>query len=84
MEFGTDLFSKLPTEAHMSNKKKPTIGMHELYRQNPEQADRELWGREVGPETRRGFLKKSGLAAMMTFVGSIIPFFSKMPGGQFR
>lgn len=65
----------------MSEKERKTVGIHELYRKNPQEADKQLWGREVDPGTRRGFLKNSGLAAMMTFIGSSIPFASKMPGG---
>ena len=65
----------------MSEKKPKTVGIHELYRKNPQEADKQLWGREVDPSTRRGFLKKSGLAAMVAFIGSSIPFASKMPGG---
>lgn len=40
------------------------IGIHELYARDPEAADRVLWGREVNPHTRRGFLRSMGLAAM--------------------
>jgi DMSO/TMAO reductase YedYZ molybdopterin-dependent catalytic subunit len=61
--------------------KKPTIGIHELYRTNPEEADRLLWGRDVDPLTRRGFLKMSGLTAMAAALGAAIPFAGKMPGG---
>jgi DMSO/TMAO reductase YedYZ molybdopterin-dependent catalytic subunit len=65
----------------LSRGKQKTVGIHELYRKNPKEADEQLWGRVVDPHTRRGFLKKSGLAAMMAFLGSSIPFASKMPGG---
>ena len=65
----------------MSERKQKTVGIHELYRKNPREADKLLWGREVDSGTRRGFLKKSGLAAMVAFIGSSIPFASKMPGG---
>lgn len=53
----------------------------ELYADNPEAADKLLWDREVNPESRRGFLKKSSLLAMTAVVGSHIPFASQMPGG---
>ncbi len=56
-------------------------GIHELYAEDPETADRLVWGREVDPVTRRGFLKKSGLLAMSAAVGAYIPFADKMPGG---
>ena len=57
------------------------IGIHELYADDPLQADQRLWGREVNPVTRRGFLKKSSLLAMSAAVGASIPFADKMPGG---
>jgi sulfite oxidase len=56
-------------------------GIHELYRVNPETADQLIWGREVEPVTRRGFLKKSGLWAMSAALGAHIPFADNMPGG---
>ncbi|MGE4294527.1 MAG: sulfite oxidase [Campylobacterales bacterium] len=56
-------------------------GIHELYAEDPAQADKMLWDREVDPVTRRGFLKKSSLLAMTAVVGSHIPFADKMPGG---
>lgn len=67
----------------MSKKNSPdTRGLHALYAENPEQADRLVWGREVDPQSRRGFLKKSGLAAMTAALGAAaIPFADRMPGG---
>lgn len=64
----------------MTNSKK-TVGIHELYQRDLEEADEKLWGRKVDPITRRGFLHNSGLAAMATFLGSSIPFASNMPSG---
>ncbi|MEQ6918431.1 sulfite oxidase [Halomonas aquatica] len=58
-----------------------TRGIHELYAEDPESADRELWDREVDPVTRRGFLKRSSLLAMAAAVGGSIPFADRMPGG---
>lgn len=58
-----------------------TRGLHELYAEDPEAADRLLWNREVDPVTRRGFLKRSSLLAMAAAVGGSIPFADKMPGG---
>lgn len=58
-----------------------TRGIHELYAEDPETADRLLWGREVDPLTRRGFLKRSSLLAMAAAVGGSIPFADRMPGG---
>ncbi|GAA5194730.1 sulfite oxidase [Ferrimonas gelatinilytica] len=60
--------------------KKKSIGIHELYSQDPIAADKLLWGRETD-SSRRGFLKKSGLLAMSAALGGYIPFASKMPGG---
>ncbi len=57
------------------------IGIHKLYAQDPEAADKLLWDREVDPMTRRGFLKKSSLLAMSGVIGAAIPFADKMPGG---
>ncbi len=56
-------------------------GIHELYAENPEAADKALWDREVDPLTRRGFLKRSSLLAMGAALGASIPFADKMPGG---
>ena len=56
-------------------------GIHELYAKDPAIADKILWGREVDPVSRRGFLKKSGLLAMSSTLGLAIPFAEYMPGG---
>jgi DMSO/TMAO reductase YedYZ molybdopterin-dependent catalytic subunit len=56
-------------------------GIHKLYSENPERADLLVWGRIADPFTRRGFLKKSGLFAMMAYLGSAIPFSDLMPSG---
>ncbi|MBR9829702.1 MAG: sulfite oxidase [Oceanospirillales bacterium] len=59
-----------------------TRGIHELYDEDPAQADRQLWDREVEPTSRRGFLKRSSLLAMASALGaSAIPFGDNMPGG---
>ena len=57
------------------------IGIHELYAEDPQRADRELWGRSCDPVSRRGFLKGSGLATMSVALGAAIPFARYMPGG---
>ncbi len=62
-------------------KKIKEIGIHEAYANDPIKADQELFGRQSDPITRRGFLKKSSLLAMMAAVGSNIPFADKMPSG---
>ena len=56
-------------------------GLWELYTKDPEKADAEIWDRKPKPLSRRGFLKKTGLATMALAIGSQIPFFRNMPGG---
>ncbi len=56
-------------------------GIHELYADNPGEADEALWGRKVDPLSRRGFLNRSALAAMSAAVGAKIVFWREMPGG---
>lgn len=61
--------------------KKPIeMGIFEAYSADPIKADLDIFGRQTD-ESRRGFLKKSSLIAMMAVVGSNIPFASNMPGG---
>ena len=55
-------------------------GLWELYTKDPEKADYEIWDRKPKPLSRRGFLKKTGLASMALAIGSQIPFFRNMPG----
>ena len=55
-------------------------GICEQYAADPERADAEIFGRRVD-ESRRGFLKKSGLAFMSALLGSGIPFWRNFPGG---
>jgi DMSO/TMAO reductase YedYZ molybdopterin-dependent catalytic subunit len=63
----------------MSEKRRER-GICELYEQDPEHADRALFGRI--PETdRRGFLKGAGLATMGAVLGATIPFHRNMPAG---
>ena len=50
-------------------------GLWEFYASDPEKADAEIWGRKPNPVSRRGFLKKTGLATMTLAIGSQIPFF---------
>ena len=50
----------------------------ELYRDEPEKADRLIFGRVPYPD-RRGFLRNAGLAAMGALVGGAIPFHRTMP-----
>ncbi len=52
----------------------------ELYAEDPEKADKLLFGRVSNPD-RRGFLKGAGLATMAAMVGATIPFHRWMPAG---
>ncbi len=54
--------------------------LEELYRNDPQRADAEVFGRVTEP-SRRGFLGGAGLAAMSAAVGGAIPFAANMPGG---
>ena len=54
-------------------------GIHEFFAADPERADWEVWGRQVDPRTRRGFLQ--GLGAMTALVGAKIVFSDFMPAG---
>lgn len=56
-------------------------GIHELYGDDPVNADLKLWGRKPEPMSRRGFLTKGSLAAMSAAVGASIPFAHLMPSG---
>jgi len=56
-------------------------GICELYQEDPEKADRLVFGRVAGTD-RRGFLKGAGLATMSAIVGANIPFSDKMPAGM--
>ncbi len=55
-------------------------GLHALYAEDPERADRILFGR-VPHADRRGFLRGAGLAAMGAALGAAIPFHRSMPAG---
>jgi len=54
--------------------------LEELYAQDSERADAEVFGRKTGVD-RRGFLGGAGLAAVSAAVGGAIPFAANMPGG---
>ncbi len=49
-----------------------------LYRRDPDEADRLLFGRRTCSD-RRGFLRGAGLAAMAALVGGTIPFHRTIP-----
>ena len=52
--------------------------LYELYQEDPDAADRLLFGRRAYPD-RRGFLRNAGLAAMGALVGASIPFHRNVP-----
>ena len=60
----------------MANETQRSI--EELYRDDPERADAEVFGRKTGVN-RRGFLGGAGLATMTAAVGGTIPFAANMP-----
>ena len=45
------------------------VQLFELYQENPEEADRLIFGRESYPD-RRGFFRKAGLATMGAMIGT--------------
>lgn len=63
------------------DKKNIERGIHDTYAKDPFKADLDIFGREVNPLTRRGFLRKSSLLAMASVIGSNIPFAENMPAG---
>ena len=61
---------------------KKSIGLHALYRADPIEADKRLWGRTSDPLTRRGFLRKSALTAMGVALGAPMVFAERFPAGM--
>ncbi len=61
--------------------KKDKKGIHQLYQNNPSQADKALWGR-ITPLGRRGFIKKSALATMNAVLGANMVFAEHFPAGM--
>lgn len=59
---------------------KREVDLFDLYVEDPEKADRILFGRTANPD-RRGFLKGAGLATMAAMLGGYIPFHRNMPAG---
>jgi DMSO/TMAO reductase YedYZ molybdopterin-dependent catalytic subunit len=59
---------------------KKEVDIFELYSEDPEKADRVVFGRVANPD-RRGFLKGAGLATMAAVLGGFIPFHRNMPSG---
>lgn len=62
--------------------KKKKIGLHELYQQDPIEADKQLWGRTSDPVSRRGFLQKGALTAISLALGSKMVFAEHFPAGM--
>jgi len=56
------------------------VDLFDLYAEDPERADRVVFGRVANPD-RRGFLKGAGLATMAAALGGYIPFHRNMPAG---
>ena len=56
------------------------IGIHKLYSQDREKADKLLWGRESGP-SRRGFLRNIGLVSMQLMLGAKMVHAANFPSG---
>ncbi|MEE4174320.1 MAG: twin-arginine translocation signal domain-containing protein, partial [Xanthomonadales bacterium] len=59
--------------------KRRRIGLHALYARDPIVADRQVFGRESDPVSRRGFLK--GLTHMTAVLGAPIVFHASLPAG---
>ena len=57
------------------------IGIHKLYSQNREKADKLLWGRISGP-SRRGFLRNMGLISMQLMLGAKMVHAKHFPAGM--
>ncbi|MGF1703587.1 sulfite oxidase [Photobacterium makurazakiensis] len=55
-------------------------GIHELYRENPINADKKVFGRTSDPISRRGFL--TGLGTMSAILGAEVVFGRFMPAGM--
>lgn len=55
-------------------------GLFAFFEEEPEAADRAVFGRESHPD-RRGFLRGAGLATMGAMLGAAIPFHRNMPAG---
>jgi DMSO/TMAO reductase YedYZ molybdopterin-dependent catalytic subunit len=63
-----------------SDKTSAPKGLFAYFEENPEAADRAVFGRVSNPD-RRGFLRGAGLATMGAMLGAAIPFHRNMPSG---
>jgi|TARA_B110000483_G_scaffold241688_1_gene325360 DMSO/TMAO reductase YedYZ molybdopterin-dependent catalytic subunit len=59
---------------------KNKLGLNELYRRMPTEADKVLWGHQP-TLSRRGFLSKGATVAVGAAIGMSIPFSKNMPAG---
>jgi sulfite oxidase len=78
----TGASSVTEVEATMTSKRERTV--EELYAEDAERAEANVFGRETGSgpgPSRRGFLNGAGLAAMSAAVGGAIVHHAAMPGG---
>lgn len=64
----------------MRHRRQRERGLHELYQQDPERADAEIWGRRW-QTTRRGLLEQSTWIAAGAWLGSWFPVSAKYPFG---
>jgi hypothetical protein len=62
---------------------KKEADLFELYAEDPEKADRVVFGRVANPD-RRGFLKGAGLATMAAALGGYIRSIATCPPGSYR
>ena len=60
------------------NSKQNKIGIHELYAQDAQKAEKLLWG---STSNRRGFLKRSAITAISAALGTNIVFANQFPSG---
>jgi len=63
-----------------SGRPSPPRGLFAFFEEDPEAADRAVFGR-VPNADRRGFLRGAGLATMGAMLGAAIPFHRNMPAG---
>ena len=63
-----------------SSKPSAPKGLFATFEEDPEAADRAVFGR-VSNADRRGFLRGAGLATMGAMLGAAIPFHRNMPAG---
>ena len=66
----------------MKHPQREERGLHELYAEDSERADAQLFGRRANPVSRRGFLKQAGLTGITGILGaSALPWAGNFPSG---